>query len=303
MDNSAGCFIHYYHGLLKKFEKKFGRSFRHRKPDDIHQLRVTIKKLKALVHLLESASHAPDVGIMNKSFEKIFKAAGKVRDSEVGLALLGQLEKEQQVTLGRHKRILSDKKKKALEEYRDFCEDVKVNVHPSKAKKIHRLFSSGISILGMKHYLVGQIKDLIQLMEEKNAGYRQLHELRKVLKEYVYNAGLINDCMLQNNVMSRHIEALREKGDQLGRLHDRVLMLGIIGKSREQKGFSFTELKKFRLISSRLERNLEKDVVSVKRDFPATIKKLETIRNSLTVIMREGHPSKTKRTSSVNKNK
>ena len=67
--------------LERDFGKYLKRSVKHADDEDLHQLRVTIKKIRALQQLLAfCCGQTKDLG---KKLENLFKRAGKIRDLQL----------------------------------------------------------------------------------------------------------------------------------------------------------------------------------------------------------------------------
>ena len=112
--------IQHYNDKQASFHLYFKRTFERQGIEDIHKLRLNIKKLRATLSLMELASH----GMLNKKryfalFSKLFDEAGEVWEAQVSL---GMIEKSNAIYLM--------KKSGALKRL-DFFE-----AHPAAPRKI-----------------------------------------------------------------------------------------------------------------------------------------------------------------------
>ncbi|MCB9232847.1 MAG: CHAD domain-containing protein [Bacteroidia bacterium] len=81
--------IQHYYRELGTFREHFAQTRAGLGRDDIHQLRVSIKKLRAILHLLELAGKGAwsTAGLLDL-FAQLFKKAGKVREAQINLGLV-----------------------------------------------------------------------------------------------------------------------------------------------------------------------------------------------------------------------
>src|SRR5579872_3475970 len=81
----------YYRTRAKEYRRNLRSALRSPSIETIHNLRLVIKKMRALYHI--AASHDPhfDFDLHFGSFIKIFKAAGKLRDIDITHKCLSEI--------------------------------------------------------------------------------------------------------------------------------------------------------------------------------------------------------------------
>src|SRR5438105_645451 len=112
MKQHVRYFSDYYKSLNKKFTRHLKECLHSPKSESVHQLRVSIKKLKAFFHLIEYANASFHAKKSFGGFKKVFRHAAKVRNLNVQLSLLVKFEKESRIQLPGQKDKLADREKK-----------------------------------------------------------------------------------------------------------------------------------------------------------------------------------------------
>jgi CHAD domain-containing protein len=284
---NAKSFVDYYRSLDKKFGDHFRNSLRQDEAENIHQLRVIIKKIKAFFHMLNYLDDDFNFGKLFREFENIFKEAGKIRDVQVRIFLFDSIEKEISVPLiNQRRRSEKDEKIKFISYKKNVKK--KPGFHAKVKKKITRLLKKDFTFASIKLYLISQSEEITERMNKHHFSYRELHKLRIHLKRYYYNIFLLNDCLLKNKLIAKHIDRLNKLQDQLGNLHDSVSVFGLTKKFRAGRDFSIAEMKSIRLLNVRLERSNEKRAVEIRRHFLPLLTEFGIIKKKLLESKKNG---------------
>ena len=211
-------------------------------PENIHQLRVSIKHLRAVLHFTGQISGTENHIAENqlKSLRKLFKIAGHLRDVQVQQKLLPEYEALINVRFDHYKTFLDKLEKQFIKKFNSFIE---------KAKPIHRL-SAGQEIIeraleiltpeeirkGVEQLLASRCSNIRQIMGEKPDD-KKLHEIRIIIKQMRY----ILSIMRKNNPESlEKIVSLNDLTDPeilLGRWHDIVVGISFLNDFRESANF------------------------------------------------------------------
>lgn len=152
--------------------------------DTFHQLRVEIKRVKALVDLIAFCSHKWNPKKTFEPFKVIFKQAGKVREIQLQLALLEQQPSFNSLT-GCRKQY-KKKLKRALEKF-FVAADSKTS---GKLRKKHRIIIALFLQIGKKkrrRYMAIKRQEIKKMLRENTIKKKQIHTFRKRLKVYDYN--------------------------------------------------------------------------------------------------------------------
>jgi len=145
---------------------------------DIHALRVEIKKLKALLTVLEENKNVLSIGLMSKLLKPVFRAAGRVRELHLLRAYLQQ-------------RPAAYRPKGLLRLVESALQKAATALHRLIR---HRTFLAALAHLSAEELSSGKLKATIRKKEKKlqhhlQRGNRQpeaLHRLRQKMKSVSY---------------------------------------------------------------------------------------------------------------------
>lgn len=206
--------LQFFKTTYKEFEKYLKRVQKGADEEDIHQLRVALKKLKTILHIVD-----PENKILKSSERKLirrlFKLAGIIREVQVNIALVQHIDDKpiemyrsflaEQITYGAKalQRFTSDKKTT------DFFSRNTVKKISKKTK--HFTKSKQLDALRIKVYR--RIERYIHY-----TGDKILHEVRKEIKHLLFITKF--DPKANNNK-----GLLDSLADTLGTWHDQAVLL------------------------------------------------------------------------------
>jgi CHAD domain-containing protein len=191
--------------LLEKQQESFT-------PDTFHTLRLEIKKLNALFDLIHFCFNDFKQKKTFKPFKLIFSQAGKIRELQVEEALLEKHFSSDFVIQYRN-----DLKKILTEELNNFF----LITNPSFAEKLQKKYLKINSVLAntnkkmANRYMDKKRAEIKKLLHKKALKNKQMHALRKWLKEYLFNQKNLN--YTKKNRLLPKTNALPEL---LGEWHD-----------------------------------------------------------------------------------
>ena len=181
-------------------------------PDTFHSLRLAIKKLHAVFDLANCCTKKFKQKKTFKPFKLIFRQAGKIRELQVEESLL-----EKHFFFNLPKDYCADLKKELTKELKKFF-SITNSKSGSTLNKNYRTiipFLIKISKKKAQHYMdIKRIK-IEKLLSQNTLKNKQMHLLRKRLKEYQYNQKNLNFSK-QNKLIS-DMDVLPEL---LGEWHD-----------------------------------------------------------------------------------
>ena len=185
--------------------------------NDFHAMRVVIKRMKALLDLLNKAEPRVHRKKYFDPFKAIFEQAAKIREPQVKLKLLAHYRNSSIEKLKRElsRQIASEKLK--------FSKMMKVSLLKELQKSTSRIerYLDEADRKSIAHYLDKKTKVVQKLGSDKNLKPNGVHELRKRIKEIYY---------LQKMLEKKGHRFARTDDFQelLGKWHDgRVLERGI----------------------------------------------------------------------------
>lgn len=193
----------------------------HAKPEQLHEVRVELKKIKTLFNFLAFSSKKFNEHKNYKPLKHIFKKAGLIRDVDVLHQLFKDYELEQF-----EKAVLPKEKNqnKLIEKFHK--------------KTRHYIKTSNQSTKQMENYLANtgtlDLKDYIsntehQLREKLFRDFKQdeLHLIRKQLKELVY----LSQIMGKKSTI-KEIEIYDKLQNTIGDWHDKNVLIDILQKKQ-----------------------------------------------------------------------
>ena len=204
--------------LLEKQQESFT-------PDTFHTLRLELKKLNALFDLAHFCSKGFKQKKTFKPFKVIFSQAGKIRELQVEKALLEEHFSSDFVTQYRN-----DLKNILMEEFNNFF----LITTPSFAEKLqkkHLKINVALRKVNKKKanlYMEKKRTEIEKLLHKKGLKNKQMHALRKSLKEYQYNQKSLNYIEKNNLPLKKN-----ELPELLGEWHDYQKVIQHLKKARD----------------------------------------------------------------------
>lgn len=202
------------------------------KPEELHQFRVQVKKIKALLLFLQGHSAIKQL----KPLQAIFKQAGKIRSAHVNLAFIEQYQVADA-------EIKNEQEKIAHSESQRFCS--KVGAHVKTLKKLRKTLAATFQDIENKAVVrvcKKQLKKLSRFFTRPDLPVVQLHHIRKKIKNLLYFCDVLPDSLLQK--FQLNIAYLDQLQEAIGQWHDVVVAFellkteGIADKKLERRRFS-----------------------------------------------------------------
>ena len=198
--------------------------------EGIHNLRVEIKRMRALYKLLDytlpSFTHKPSA----QSLRDLFRAAGKLRDTDIFQAAtlphLKRLDLREYFNQLKHDEL----------QYRDDFQEVASDFSDRVLGKSRQQISSALTIITenrMRKRMRKRIRRLDEklrkLMQANDAASDHLHAVRKISKELKYSLDLWQKCFGAGRTVARAANELKKTYGFLGEWHDIMLALASVG--------------------------------------------------------------------------
>ena len=219
--------------------------------EQLHTLRVEVKKLRAMLTLMQTLTHNKKLFKLFKPVKAVFKHAGEIRSSQINLELAQryqfkneQFEREQRQHMAQ-----------CAEEFKQQA--------PSYLKKLkranHRIKSSlrRVPDKSVAVFYKNQLKQIANSLAIPHFD-EGLHECRKQMKILMYNHGL-SEKALQHRVAfnEQYIDDLQSN---IGDWHDHVLAMELFVSPNVHDKPVVTKIK-------RENRITEKNITELTRDF------------------------------------
>lgn len=210
---------------LSKFEKELLRAINTDDEEAIHDLRVSIKKIRALFLFFKEAGFA-DVKSDYKYLRKlkdVFKKAGKLREYHIHKNLLEEYQQRTGTDFNALAQYIEEQEKEARQAYHDFMPGLELRKLYQTADQLHKAIDN-IPSKNLNKKLYNFIKSRVDechgFMFEQH--YEQhLHQIRKYLKHIRFiigqKIGNIHE-MFENEIDFKDTKKVE---DILGEWHDR----------------------------------------------------------------------------------
>lgn len=193
--------------------------------NNIHNIRVNIKKLRALYKLLERLS-----GKMFSEkqhailFKKIFRETGKLRDIQIKTKILDNYKSAESV-----KKLfgyIDASKEQALKSIRNSLADFNFQKYSESENLVKELItelpSAEIENECVKFIIRSAKKIKRHLESEKST--EQIHEIRKLLKE-LHAASDILFLIKESKALKNFLKLVKNTEENLGKWHDNIILL------------------------------------------------------------------------------
>lgn len=177
---------------------------------DYHRLRTTLKRIRACAALLDYGTRKFPAKKTVKPLKKLFRYAGGIREHQLELALLtdlGYRDKLPGLSAGLEKSLV--KKTAALEKLAGKQFIAKV----SKRKKRFEKPVKKLKHKAVTHFLEDRMAHVALLRQIEVLNTKQLHDVRKNLKEYLYAGEAFPEATVHSPVVD-------EVQELLGQWHD-----------------------------------------------------------------------------------
>ncbi len=244
--------------VKKLFDKKWRQIGRHletylstENPDQLHQFRVQVKKVKSLLRLYALRNKNKRLIDDFKPVNKIFKHAGLIRDAYIHLQLADQYN----VKAPEFRQSQMEKMSLEMTKFCDLGKAYLKQIARTGRKLRGRLH--GISNAAIGDFYDHQLNGIV-LAFAKREFNEAMHDSRKQLKNIIYNHKLA-DKTLDGN-LKLNLAYLDQVQNQLGEWHDGVLARELFASQMNDHPQSMDEL-------DVQVKNLEEATIKISTDF------------------------------------
>lgn len=197
-----------------EFDKYFKRVKKRAEQEDIHQLRVALKKMKTVLHIVD-----PENKILKSSetkrIRRLFKLAGIIREAQVNMELVQHIDNK---PMKMYRSFLTEQinyGSKALQQFtsnKNAADFFSRNTLKKISKKTNH-FSKSHQLDKFRNRVYRRIERYVQYRGDKI-----LHEIRKEIKHLLFITKF-------DQVDDNKKEYLINLAEQLGNWHDQAVLL------------------------------------------------------------------------------
>ena len=199
--------------------------------EDVHQLRVSIKKLRAIFDFFQEATDGKLMAGPNYSTLKpLFKTAGRIREHQINASLLNEYKASEEIQDAFLRMVdLTDRsdKKQLEEEIRNFDRQAFDAIETDIKKYCEN--EPGHAIVGHMHQFIQNQFQLVQQIMTGNLNNKLVHKIRIRLKTIKPLLGLA--WQLPGSPYTEHdFLKLEETEKFIGSWHDQVLLIEVLDR-------------------------------------------------------------------------
>lgn len=209
--------------LWEKMQEHLQQFYDTQDPEEMHQMRVNIKKIKSLLNILTDAKEHKQSSEHLKKLRKIFAHAGKLRTVHVNMDILSSEDIQNEAFASSQANILSDETSKLYAHHDEYAKTLK------KAFKILSETFENIPDKDVVKRFDYQLEELFQYFNKDMAFDDTLHHSRKKIKELMYVHQILPEDIQKK--LRLNIEYLDDLQSGIGDWHDTWVLLDLIKSS------------------------------------------------------------------------
>lgn len=207
---------------MRIFQKNLGLLKKQYQTEAIHDLRVSVKKLRAYLRLLRRLSKEIDHRLKFEETEQLFNLLGKHRDIEMGIQVLKKFEKKSQENYS----FLSDHLQAALQRSYEWIQPALANYDTHVMRELtlelqDDLKNSNDAEMGAR-VRANIEKDLARSSKHTSQLDQHPHQVRKLFKDVLYQAEV---CPRDHLPAHLPIGKIKKILDRLGDWQDHEMLL------------------------------------------------------------------------------
>ncbi|HOI88306.1 MAG TPA: CHAD domain-containing protein [Lentimicrobium sp.] len=230
----------YFRKQTETFNANFRKVRENYNTDAVHDMRVAIKRIRAVFRLLPILDPAFGKDLPVEAINRVFKLSGKIRDAQVQQLLLQKMEDRLETGFGEYAAYLKTTAAAAIQEFGRYAgghqpEDVTAGLTGLVALTLAPF--SGQQVRKAVTTLTDELKELAKKLKTDQEHDEHMHEIRRLLKQcnYLLSVFRRNDPQLPG--LSRILEALEKANDTLGEWHDLVVGMEMLDRYMHKKTF------------------------------------------------------------------
>ena len=220
-------FIQHYNDKHASFQLYFKRTFEKQEVEDIHQLRLTIKKMRATWSLMDLISH----GRLNKKlffalFSKLFDEAGEVREAQVSLSMI---EKSNANYLVPYAEYLREIQKLHMEKLLSTMNEFDFKIFEILNNKLQQEINGLPAEFILRKSAAYVLKETgkVFALKDQLPDNRKLHKIRIHLKAVIEILTVMNKLNATTGLDMLH-NNFKIIDNKIGKWHDNIILLSSI---------------------------------------------------------------------------
>jgi len=226
----------YCNSCFKSLSSNFQHVSKNCSKLDIHVLRLNIKRIWALIDILEK--HDPTLRKKKsiKQIDKIFKYAGNLRDLQVEIQLLKAFKNKKLLGIDKLVDIFDRQKKKGKKQFQSQLDKVNSFEIILINQRLNEIIETIDNTEVRKKYHLHTHELQIRLNNAINGiiDKRSLHDIRTLIKNILYSIALLKKAKQRVFIDKPLIDHLNKTQQELGKWHDLMVLNGKIKSLTKQ---------------------------------------------------------------------
>lgn len=216
--------IAYFHNQKEILVKTLPKAKKNQDIEAIHNLRVSIKTIKAILLLIEYLSD--DKFIVKKHFKilrTLFKTTGKIRDIQIQQQIIDEISAISNSIFSEYVNYLNDLERRSIKKFVKKCKKINTKLISRMDSDIHEAicYLNTEEIKERALDFVSKQFIVIQELRKQTIAKEKWHKIRIELKKALYIIELINSFFEPNEKYQDLIAQIKELGEIIGNWHDR----------------------------------------------------------------------------------
>lgn len=260
--------IIHYKNQIKGFREHFKQAAEHQEMENVHQLRLDIKKMRATLALMQFvSSEAFDLREYLNLFSKLFRRLGQVREAQINQELITKNDGAGESLLIAHFKQQQQLAEVALRQEMEAFDFLKL-------KRIHWSLLQTMRGISNQEVLKGAISHvfkklmLVDAMKSQLDDPKKLHKARIQLKEVSEILGLINEIQKVPELEVIGID-IKTSTTMIGEWHDHRILLDTLEHIGDLNSLSASDqslprlVQQIRLQNTEMRENIKKKLLGI----------------------------------------
>ncbi|MCK5739294.1 CHAD domain-containing protein [bacterium] len=216
---------------------------------DVHDMRLALKRLKACFQIIEAINPEFRAAEEFQLLRKLFKRAGKIRDSQVQQQWLSELEPKISLKTAPYQKHLKKQEQKAVKKFRGFIETFSTAVFddlPVYSTPLLARVETEAGAANVEKFITKNIRHIIRMGSKKRKSAKHYHGLRRDIKELRYMLEFILPVFPHFPWQANVGEAAKPLHHVLGEWHDQIVAEIFLNKISSKKKRRITSIKLLR---------------------------------------------------------
>ncbi len=249
----------YYNDQKVKLEENLRKIDNRDNVEVIHQIRLSVKKIRALYSFIWHLSPEKKTGKKSlKIIQRLYKPAGVMRDIQVHLELVRNYEKRYAINFEDYTTFYQNREKEKNAELIQLAREFAMEPLDELNLKLKKILDNS-NEEELKSKATGLLEDKMEIIRNLNKlptnKDKNLHNIRRYLKEIWYLLGIFDSYIPESGAIKVSLLRLKQIEQTLGKWHDQVNALNFLEiYNNEKETKDKTVQAKFNMLNKAISR-------------------------------------------------